>query len=129
VKAAVGTDFHAPLELQELPVPEPGPCGHAGAELLDPADPLMSGDERWRRLDRPVTAGGVDVGMAQAAVLDMDQHLARSLDPGGRRRVCVVRAGVGLHDRAVRADGRWARLPLTGNATPGNSRTLLPSLT
>jgi len=39
--------------------------GHTRAEVLDDADPLVAGDERRRRLDRPVAVGGVDVGVAE----------------------------------------------------------------
>ena len=52
--------------------------GDAGADRLDDADALVAGDERRRRLDRPVAVGGVDVGVAQAARLDADQDLAGS---------------------------------------------------
>ena len=39
------------------------------------ADALVAGDERRRRLDRPLAAGGVDVGVAEPARLDPDEHL------------------------------------------------------
>ena len=49
-----------------------------GADLLDDPDALVTGDERRGRLDRPVAVGGVDVGVAQACGLDLDQDLARA---------------------------------------------------
>ena len=51
-----------------------------GADALDDADALVAGDERRRRLDRPLAAGGVDVGVAEPAGLDADEHLLRSRD-------------------------------------------------
>ena len=45
-------------------------------ELRDDADPFVPGDERHLGLDRPLAAGGVDVGVAQAGCLDPDQDLA-----------------------------------------------------
>ena len=46
-----------------------------GAEAFDDPDSLVAGDERRMRLDRPVPVGGVDVGVAQPAGLDLDHHL------------------------------------------------------
>jgi hypothetical protein len=64
-------------------VPEPwdgdpvadGVLGDARRGLFDNADALVAGDERRGGLDRPVAAGGVDVGVAQAAGLDPDPDL------------------------------------------------------
>jgi hypothetical protein len=49
----------------------------ARRELGDDADPLVAGDERRRGLGRPVAVRGVDVGVAQAACLDLHAHLSR----------------------------------------------------
>ena len=47
----------------------------ARRELRDDADTLVARYERWRGLDRPVAVRGVDVGMAQAARLDLHAQL------------------------------------------------------
>ena len=59
-------DAHAGLEAVHL----------AGTQALDHADALVAGDERRRRLDRPLAARGVDVGVAEPAGLDAHEHLA-----------------------------------------------------
>jgi len=46
--------------------------------LCDDADALVAGDERWGGLDRPVSFGGVDVGVAQTACFDLHAHLPMS---------------------------------------------------
>ena len=51
---------------------------NADADPFDDADTLMPGGERQGGLDRPVTVGGVDVGVAQAGGLDPDDDLART---------------------------------------------------
>jgi hypothetical protein len=55
--------------------------GHAVTDQLDPADTLVPGNERRDRLDRPVAMRGMDVGVAQARGLQVDDHL-----PGSGRR-------------------------------------------
>src|ERR1700733_1550512 len=49
----------------------------ASRKLGDDADPLVAGDERRRGLDRPIAVRSVDVGVAQAARLDLHAHLTR----------------------------------------------------
>ena len=79
--------------------------GDAGAELDDDADALVAGDERRRRLDRPVAVGGVDVGVAQARRLDLDADL-----PGGEvQRAAPSRRSAGRGTRARRRRGSSAR--------------------
>src|ERR1039458_2496045 len=51
---------------------------HAGRDLRDDADALVTGDERRRGLDRPVAVRGVDVGVAEATRLDLHAHLSRT---------------------------------------------------
>jgi hypothetical protein len=48
----------------------------AVTEGLDKADALVARDERRTRLDRPVSASAVDVGVAQPGGLDLDTDLA-----------------------------------------------------
>ena len=63
------------------------PVRHAGAELLDDADPLVAGDERRPAgLHRPVAVSGVDVGVAQTARLHADEDL-----PGAGAKVLADR--------------------------------------
>jgi len=51
--------------------------GDLGADLRDDAGDLVAGDEGIG--DRtPVTAGGVDVGVADPGVLDLDQDVVRA---------------------------------------------------
>ena len=50
--------------------------GDAGPDVRDDADPLMTGDKRRRRLHRPVSVRGVDIGVTQSGSLDLDAHLA-----------------------------------------------------
>jgi len=55
----------------------------AGSERLDDSDALVARDQWQRRLDRPVAVRCVDVGVAEAAGLDPDEHLAVArLGPG-----------------------------------------------
>ena len=64
-------------------IPQPGhrdavadsKLAHTRAQLGDDADALVAGDERRRRLDRPVAMRGVDIGVAQATRLDPHSHL------------------------------------------------------
>jgi hypothetical protein len=53
-------DAHSGLELVNV----------AGADALDDADSFVAGNERRRRLDRPLAARGVDVGVAETRGLD-----------------------------------------------------------
>ena len=94
----------------------------AVAELLDDPDALMTGDERCRRFDRPVAAGGVDVGVADAGRLDPDQDLAGArcgdgkiadLERGPEGRTTAARMGGLLRTRGAgvwRARGRALRV-------------------
>ena len=50
----------------------------AGADGRDGADALVAGNEGRRGLHRPVAVGGVQVGVAHARGLDLDQDLARA---------------------------------------------------
>ena len=54
--------------------------GDVRPDRRDQTDALVAGDERRRRLDGPVTARCVQVGMADPAGLGPDQDLARSGD-------------------------------------------------
>jgi hypothetical protein len=55
----------------------------AGSERLDDPHALVARDQRQGGLDRPVAVRGVDVGVAEAAGLDPDEHLAIArLGPG-----------------------------------------------
>jgi hypothetical protein len=47
----------------------------AGAEALNHTDALVAGDERRRRLDRPLPARGVDDGVTQPRRLDAHEDL------------------------------------------------------
>ena len=71
--AAVAAGISKPR--QGDPRPPLDPVVVAVPQRDDPADPLVPGDEGRARLDRPLAAGGMDVGMAEAAGLDLDQHL------------------------------------------------------
>jgi hypothetical protein len=61
-------------------------AGHFGADLGDDAGDLVAGCERVL-LRAPVAADGVDVGVADAGVLDFDENVARAdgaaFDGGG----------------------------------------------
>lgn len=50
--------------------------GDAGTEGCDNSGRLVPGDERRRRLDRPVALCGMQIGMAYAAGDDLHQYLA-----------------------------------------------------
>jgi hypothetical protein len=39
---------------------------------------FVAGNERWLRFDRPIAMRGVQIGVADAAGGDLDQHLARA---------------------------------------------------
>ena len=60
-----------------------GELGHAGADDLDDPDALVTGHERRRRLHRPVSVRGVDVGVTEPGGLDPDEDLSPTRD--GRR--------------------------------------------
>jgi hypothetical protein len=73
----------------------------AGAERLDDPHPRVARNQRQRRLDRLVAVRRVDVGVAQTAGLDPDEHLAVTrLGPGdivdGERLGEVINDG-GFH--------------------------------
>ena len=75
-----------------------------GAERSTMPTPSWPGMNGGVRLDRPLAAGGVDVGVAEAAGLDADEHL---LGPGlGDRHVLDLERPVeavddgGLHVRS-----------------------------
>jgi hypothetical protein len=81
-------------------------AGDVLADLLDDADAFVAGDERRGRLDRPFTAGGVDVGVAEAGGLDPDDDLAAA----GRGLGDVLdRQGLveGLDDGSFHGSLRW----------------------
>ena len=64
---------------QAMPTGSPSlSVGDAGAERGDDAGALMAGNERRRRLDRPVAVGGMQIGVADAAGDDLDQDFARA---------------------------------------------------
>jgi hypothetical protein len=72
----------------------------AGTDLDDDADAFMAGDE-WRgRLDRPVAARGMQIGMAHPARLGLDQYLPGT---GGRDFECPKRQRLaeGLDDGSL----------------------------
>ena len=79
-----------------------GVLGHAGADLGDDAGDLVAGDQRVL-LRAPVAADGVDVGVADAGELDLDQDVVRAdvaaFDGGGDE---VLGSG----RRCVSVDGR-----------------------
>ena len=60
------------------------PVHRAGAQSLDHPDAFVAGDERRRRLDRPLAARGVDVGMAEPARLHAHEHLAGARHGNGQ---------------------------------------------
>jgi hypothetical protein len=55
-----------------------GVLGDSSVNPLHDADAFVTGNERRSRLDRPISTGGVDVGMAQTTGFDLDQHLTCS---------------------------------------------------
>jgi len=57
--------------------------GHARSNGCDQADGLMAGNEGERGLRRPVAMRGMEIGVAYAARLGLDQDLSRA----GRRDV------------------------------------------
>ena len=75
------------------------------AELDDDAAPLMSGDQVGLRGDGPVSARGVEVGVADAARQDPDERLAGS--GAGDRHIADLQWCVRCHDHggAHRAQG------------------------
>ena len=96
--------------------------GHAPAELAHDADALVAGDERRSRLHRPVAVRGVDVGMAEARRLHLDQDLPRIeggardlVDRQARREVmddgrAVMAGWRPERGRRVRAEGAFSRV-------------------
>ena len=101
--------------------PEPGdrdprPDGDVrlGPGGLDDPDALVAGDERQRRLGLPVAVGRVDVGVAEPARLETDQHLL-----GARLRRGEVldreRRAERVDDRGLHASGPRTKIrPGTG---------------
>src|SRR5690606_3980755 len=77
-----------------------GDAGDARTNPGDDTDALMSRYEREWRLDRPVTVGGVYVGVAETRGLDLDDDLA----------------GTRLGDRQILDLGRAAVLADDGSA-------------
>jgi hypothetical protein len=69
---AVAACFVQPRDSDPVPFLDPL---HSLADLYDASDPFMARNERRSRLHGPVAIGGVDVGMADAAGLDLDEHL------------------------------------------------------
>ena len=73
--------------------------GDLGADLGDDADDLVAGHDR-ERLGAPVAVDGVDVGVADAGVLDLDEDVVGSdvaaLDGGGGQRLAGGGGGVGV---------------------------------
>ena len=67
-----------------------GVPGHLGADLGHPADDLVADDQRIRDL-APLAAHGVNVGVADSRVADLDENVARPevapLDRGTHERV------------------------------------------
>ncbi len=86
--AVASSDFVVPVPARPSeprdrhPLPDPA-LGYIGANPLDDSDAFVARDQGQRRLDRPVTARGMNVGMAEAADLDPHQHLPW---PGHRHR-------------------------------------------
>ena len=82
---AAGVDHAADAD----PVAD-GVLGHVGADLGDDAGDLVAGNQRVG-LRAPVAADSVDVGVADAGVLDLDQDVVRAdvaaLDGGGDERL------------------------------------------
>lgn len=78
---------------------------------LDDSDPLMAGNERRIRLDRPVTSSGVDVGVAQSAGLHPDHDL---LDIGARdfTLLDLHRLGEVRHDRSLHGAAPLTRMDI-----------------
>jgi hypothetical protein len=58
------------------PVADADLLAGVGPERLDDPHALVARDQRQRGLDRPVAVRGMDVGVAEAAGLDPDEHLA-----------------------------------------------------
>ena len=73
--------------------------GDVGADLGDDAGDLVAGHDR-EGLRAPVAADGVDVGVADAGVLDLDQDVVgadvAALDGGGGQRLAGGGGGVGV---------------------------------
>ena len=86
-------------------MPSTMPCAFARADALDDAHALVPGDERQRRLDRPLAARGVDVGVAETGCLDADEHLLGAglgyRDVLDLERSRVVVDDGGLHGRLL----------------------------
>jgi hypothetical protein len=92
----------------------------AGAERLDDADALMAGDERQRGLDRPLAAGGMDVGVAQAGRLDPDQDLL--VARGGRGDVLDGQRPIeAVDDGSLHDDGTSLGKRVAANASAKRS--------
>ncbi|GMA86078.1 hypothetical protein GCM10025868_13280 [Angustibacter aerolatus] len=94
-----------------------------GADLGDRADDLVAGHDR-EGLRAPVAVHGVDVGVADAGVLDRDEHVVRAdlaaLDGRGGQGLPGCGGGVGGD-----AHARWFSLELGfgivgGNTDPGH---------
>ena len=115
-----------------------GVLGDLGADLGDDAGDLVAGDHRVGDL-APLAADGVDVGVADPAELDVDQHVARpDLTALDGQRVQGVRGGGGtvgacgrahwlLQDRRRTAgavlplaDRRQARMSRDGDTREGH---------
>ena len=52
--------------------------GDIRSQRGDHAGGLVAGNERWHRLDRPIAGGGVQIGVTDAAGLDLDENLSPS---------------------------------------------------
>ena len=99
-----------------------GVLGHVGADLGDGAGDLVADDLGVG--DRPpVAADGVDVGVADPGVSDLDQHVVGSdvtAGDGGRHQ------GVGRRGRGVGVDGqhRWVPfLQVSVRRSMGSAKT------
>jgi hypothetical protein len=89
----------------------------AGTKRGDEAGAFVSGNEWQRWLDRPVPIGGMQVRMADAAGLDLDEHLTGtrcrygyssivSGCPNARTTAARIVVGIGAScDADVRASG------------------------
>ena len=75
---AAGVDHAADADAVADPV-----AGDVGADLGDDADDLVAGDD-GEGLRAPVAVDGVDVGVADAGVLDLDQDVVRVRRHGAR---------------------------------------------
>jgi hypothetical protein len=99
-------------------------AGHVGSDLGDDADDLVAGDD-GEGLGPPVAVDGVDVGVADAGVLDLDEDVVRAdvppLDGGGSEGLAGGGGGVGVdvHGRGL--------LGLVGQGRPATAAIALVS--